>query len=51
MDWNEIIKKAFAYDLLQALESKPGKETYTKEEIKQLIGNCVDSDASKPAKN
>ena len=44
MDWNELVKKAFAFDLMQALESDPNKETYTKEELKQLIENCIGSD-------
>lgn len=44
MEWEEVVKKAFAYDLMEALESNPSKETYTKEELKQLIENCVDPD-------
>lgn len=42
MEWEEVVKKALAYDLMEALESNPTKETYTKEELKQLIKNCVD---------
>lgn len=42
MEWEEVVKKALAYDLMEALESNPTKETYTKEEFKQLIKNCVD---------
>ena len=33
---NEV-KKSMAYDLLQIIEEKPEKETYTAEEIKKLI--------------
>lgn len=44
MEWEEVVKKAFAYDLMKALESNPSKETYTKKELKQLIKNCVDPD-------
>lgn len=44
MEWEEVVKKAFAYDLMEVLESNSSKETYTKEELKQLIGNCVDPD-------
>lgn len=44
MEWEEVVKKAFAYDLMEALESNPTKETCTKEELKQLIKNCVDPD-------
>lgn len=33
---NEI-KKSMAYDLLQIIEEKPEKETYTAEEIKKII--------------
>ena len=44
MEWEEVVKKAFAYDLMEALGSNPAKETYTKEELKQLIKNCVDPD-------
>lgn len=51
MDWNELVKKAFAFDLMQALESEPNKETYTKEELKQLIENCIGSDTNKTAEN
>lgn len=44
MEWEEVVKKALAYDLMEALESNPTKETYTKEELKQLIKICVDPD-------
>lgn len=44
MEWEEVVKKALAYDLMEALESNPTKETYTKEELKLLIKNCVDPD-------
>lgn len=44
MEWEEVVKKALAYDLMETLESNPAKETYTKEELKQLIKNCVDPD-------
>ena len=44
MEWEEVVKKALAYDLMEALESNPTKEAYTKGELKQLIKNCVDPD-------
>lgn len=33
---NEV-KKSMAYDLIQIIDEAPGKETYTAEEVKQLI--------------
>jgi len=30
-------RKAMAFDLIQIVESKPEKETYTAEEVKKLI--------------
>lgn len=33
---NEV-KKSMAYDLLQIIEEKPEKDTYTAEEIKKII--------------
>ena len=33
---NEV-KKSMAYDLIQIIEERPEKETYTAEEVKQLI--------------
>jgi hypothetical protein len=33
---NEV-KKSMAYDLIQIIEEKPEKETYTAEEVKKLI--------------
>ena len=34
-------RKAMAYDLIQILESKPEKESYTTEEMKKIINVYV----------
>jgi len=43
---NEV-KKSMAYDLIQIIEEKPEKETYTAEEIKKLIKVYISTTTAK----
>lgn len=43
---NEV-KKSMAYDLLQIIEEKPEKETYTAEEIKKIIKVYIITETTK----
>lgn len=43
---NEV-KKSMAYDLIQILEEKPEKETYSAEEVKMLIKAYIKTETAK----
>lgn len=43
---NEV-KKSMAYDLIQIIEERPEKETYTAEEVKKLIKTYITTATAK----